>query len=130
MIHTFTCPEIAEYDRRINEESHAKLQGWIKKYSPIQVGEVVTSVIDKRRYLVEEVLLMGADDVYHFCYVGLPINVEGNPIKGRKKVVLDYVSNQNGVEYMAPSYRAEIYSAAQMRNDNYFYVHKRYKHGF
>ena len=130
MIHTFTCPEIAEYDRQINEESHAKLQGWIEKYSPIQVGEVVTSGIDKRRYLVLEVLLMGEEGLYHFHFVGAPINVKGAPIKNRKKMLLDYVIKENGFRYMPPSFAVKLYSPAQMRHDDYFYVHKRYDHGF
>lgn len=122
----FKCGEIWKYDRQIHEESHAKIQEWIERFSDIKPGDVVSHQWEDKRVKVLSVQLCRSrvGDDMSFYYIVAPVNKKGDLIPNRKEHILESVV-KDGVLYENPSYIRSVYSAAQLRFDDYFYMHRR-----
>lgn len=125
----FDCDELRQYDKEINKESHKKIQDCINENCQIKIGDIVQYGYAKQNAVILDIQLRQGSlpEKYSFSYIVAPANKKGVIIKNRKAFLVDDVI-KDGVLYCNPSHTRSRVTAAQLRFDDYHYVHRRFNH--
>jgi len=113
----FECKELENFQKKIHNDSVELINWIIKKYSPVQIGDIIEiTEWDKsfKKLEITDINLHAINSYGHagdrlsFDYAGLPLNKDGQVMKNRRRKYFGFFI-KDGKQYHMPSYmRVEI----------------------